>query len=78
MSSAWLLLDKMFGDKQLICQKLKSRLKNIEPQATEPHEVIIEMNNEIEYLSKRLQEVGAGDLLKFDTEFILYCYRIPG
>ena len=71
MSSAWFLLDKLFGDKQLICQKLKSRLKNIEPKATEPHEVVIEMNTEIEYLNKRLQELGAGEHLKLDLEFIL-------
>ena len=32
------------------------------------------MNTEIEYLSKRLQEVGAGDLLPFDMEFFLSCY----
>ena len=75
LSSAWLLLDKLFGDKQLICQKLKSRLKNIEPKATEPHEVVIEMNTEIEYLNKRLQELGAGEHLKLDIEFILYCFR---
>ena len=33
------------------------------------------MNTEIEYLSKRLHELGAGDLLQFDLGFILSCCR---
>ena len=75
LSSAWLLLDKQYGDERLICQKLKTRLKNLKPKATEPHEVIIEINNEIEYLVKRLRDLGAQDLLYFDNEYLNNCYK---
>ena len=75
LSSAWTQLDKLYGDKSLICQKLKSRLKNLKPVSSESHEIIIEINNEIEYLVKRLTELGAISLLYFDNEYLNVCYK---
>ena len=45
------------------------------PSSTEPHEVSIEINNEIEYLVKRLKEFNAVTLLYFDNEYLNVCYR---
>ena len=75
LSSAWTQLDKLYGDKSLICQKLKSRLKNLKPVSSESHEIIIEINNEVEYLVKRLKELGAISLLYFDNEYLNVCYK---
>ena len=75
LSSAWRQLEKMYGDKSLICQKLKSRLKNLKPVSSEPHETIIEINNEIEYLVKRLKDFNAVTLLYFDNEYLNVCYK---
>ena len=44
LTTAWMHLDKLYGDKSLICQKLKSRLKHLKPSSTEPHEIILEIN----------------------------------
>ena len=35
LTTAWKLLDKLYGDKKLICQKLKNKLKNVQPKSTE-------------------------------------------
>ena len=43
LSTAWRLLDKMYGDKPLIIQKLKSKLRNLKPKSKEPHEIVIEI-----------------------------------
>lgn len=45
IATAWLLLDKMYGDKKLIVQKLKSKLKNLSPKSAEAHEIVIELSD---------------------------------
>ena len=75
ITTAWAQLEKLYGDKSLICQKLKSRLKNLKPSSTESHEIIIEIQNEIEYLVKRLKDVDAVNLLYFDIEYLNVCYK---
>ena len=75
LSTAWIQLGKMYGDQSLICQKLKSRLKNLKPTSSEPHEIIIELHNEIEYLVKRLKDFKAENLLYFDNEYLNSCYK---
>ena len=75
LSTAWTQLGKMYGDKSLICQKLKSRLKNLKPSSSEAHEVIIEIHNEIEYMVKRLRDFDAVTLLYFDNEYLNVCYK---
>ena len=74
LNTAWIQLERMYGDKSLICQKLKSRLKNLKTSSIEPHEVIIEIHNEIEYLVKRLRDFDAVTLLYFDNEYLNVCY----
>ena len=41
LSTAWVQLKSLYGDEELIFQKLKLRLKNLKPKAKEPHEKII-------------------------------------
>ena len=75
MSSAWIQLEKLYGDKSLICQKLKSKIKCLKPSSTEAHEVVIEIYNEIEYLVKRLRDFDAVSLLYYDNEYLNACYK---
>ena len=50
--TAWKLLEKLYGDKKLICQKLKNKMKNLQPKSVEDHEVIIELSDLVDYLVK--------------------------
>ena len=71
---AWKLLDKIYGDKKLICQKLKNKLKNLQPKSTEEHEIIIELSDEVDYLVKRLKELDATSLLQVDNDYLNAVY----
>ena len=75
LSTAWLLLDKMYGDKKLIIQKLKLKLKNLRPRTKEPHEIVIELADEVEYLVKRLRLLDAIQVLSIDNDFINSIYK---
>ena len=55
--TAWKLLEKLHGDKKLICQKLKNKIKNLQPKSVEDHEIIIELSEEVDYLVKRLKDL---------------------
>ena len=75
LSTAWLLLDKMYGDQKLIIQKLKSKLRNLKPKSKEPHEVVIELADEVEYLIKRLRMLEATAILSIDNDFLNSVYK---
>ena len=75
LSTAWLLLDKMYGDQKLIIQKLKSKLRNLKPKSKEPHEIVIELADEVEYLIKRLRLLEATDVLSIDNDFLNSVYK---
>ena len=70
MNRAWILLDKLYGDERLICQKLKSRLKNLTPKAKESHEIMLELNDEVSYLVKRLATLKATEILYLDVDYL--------
>ena len=74
LATAWKLLDKLYGDSKLICQKLKNKLKNLNPKSTEEHEVIIELSDEVDYLVKRLKELDACSLLIVDNDYLNAVY----
>ena len=75
LTTAWKLLDKMFGDPKLIVQKLKSKLRGLKPKSKEPHEIIIEIADEVEYLIKRLRLLGATAVLSIDVDFLNSIYK---
>ena len=72
---AWNLLDKLYGDKKLICQKLKNKLKTLKPKSTESHEIIIELSDEVDYLVKRLTLLKANELLDVDNDYLNALYQ---
>ena len=65
---AWKVLDKLYGDKKLISQKLKNKKKNLKPKSKAPHEVVIEIHDEVDYLVKRLVKLEIKDLLDTDPD----------
>ena len=71
---AWNILDKLYGDTKLITQKLKNKMKNLRPASKEPHEIIIELHEEVEYLIKRLLKLGVKDLLNTDSDYLNAIY----
>ena len=75
LSTAWRLLDKMYGDQKLIIQKLKSKLRNLKPKSKEPHEIVIELADEVEYLIKRLRMLEATAVLSIDNDFLNSVYK---
>ena len=54
LPEAWKILDELYENKKLVCQKLRNKLKNLRLVNTEPNECIIELYNEVNYLVKRI------------------------
>ena len=53
-------------------------MKSLEPISTEPHEIIIELNEEVDYLVKRLVKLEAQNLLVSDNDYLNAIYsKLP-
>ena len=74
LSKAWDILDSTYGDKMLISQKLKNKMKHLKPVSKEPHELVIEIHEEVDYLVKRLVKVELQELLKTDADYLSAIY----
>ena len=46
LKTAWMILDDLYGDRKLIGQKLKMKLKALKPKSLEDYKKIIELNEE--------------------------------
>ena len=53
MEGAWKVLDKLFGDKDLVTNKLKTQLKNIKPKGKSDHDLIIDLVTEVNNITLR-------------------------
>ena len=58
----------------LISQKLKNKMKHLKPVSKEPHELVIEIHEEVDYLVKRLVKVELQELLKTDADYLSAIY----
>ena len=76
LKTAWEKLKNLSGDDSLIIQKLKSRLRDLKIIKKEPHEVIIEIKDEVEYLVKRLTELKSVDLLHRERDYLTCLYML--
>ena len=78
LSKAWDILDKYYSDTNLITQKLKNKMKNLQVKSSESHEMIIEIHEEVDYLVKRLVKLKAQELLKTDNDYLNAIYsKLP-
>ena len=75
MAKAWKLLEGLYGDKDLIANKLKSQLKNIRIKAKHDYDVVIELVTEVNNIVLRLQALGVEEMLHVDNEFLSAVYR---
>ena len=74
LEAVWKILDRLYGDKKLISQKLKRKMKSLKPTVTEPHEKIIWLNNQIVYLGHRMKLAGCADVLYTDCDYLTNVY----
>ena len=70
MSKVWEILNKRFGDKELIATKLKHELKSLEFTEKVDHELVIAIAIKVRSIVSRLDSVGGSEALKYDGEFI--------
>ena len=70
MSKAWEILNKRFGDKELIATKLKNELKGLDFSEEVDHDRVIAIAIKVRSLVSRLESVGGSDALKYDAEFV--------
>ena len=75
LEAAWKILDKLYGDTKLITQKLKNKMKSLKPTRNEPHEIVIELYEEVDYLVKRLEKLKVSNVLNTDSEYLNAVYR---
>ena len=72
---SWVILDKMFGNKTLIANKLKNQLKGIKGSGKEDHDVVIYLTIEVKTIEKRLKELELDQMLNFDDEYLSAVFK---
>ena len=70
LESAWKILTKLYGNKTMIANKLKGKLKNIKSSGEEDHDVVIGLAVEVKSIVKNLTELKMQDMLKYDDEYL--------
>ena len=74
MSKAWEILNKRFGDKDLIATKLKAELKSLSFSEKIDFERVIAIVIKVRSLVSRLETLEASQALKYDGEFVSAIY----
>ena len=75
MSKAWKILENLYGDKDLIANKLKLQLKTIKVQAKHDYDVVIELVTDINNIVLRLKAIDMEQVLHTDCEFLSAVFR---
>ena len=75
MDTAWKILTKLYGNKTMIANKLKIKLKNIKSFGSEDHDIVISLAVEIKSIVKNLTELKMQDMLKYDDEYLSAIFR---
>ena len=57
MERAWAIMDKLFGNKTMIANKLKTQLKEIKAVGNEDYEVVINLAIDVKTIENRLREL---------------------
>ena len=75
MAKAWDILDKRYGDANLIAKKLKIQLKTIQSEGKSDPENLISLNVKVRAIVVKLESLGMSEALKHDSEFLsaVYC-----
>ena len=75
LKKAWEILTQLFGNKTLLANKLKAKLKNLKCSGKEDHEVVINLAIEVKVIVKSLTELKMQDMLKYDDEYLSAIFR---
>ena len=75
VAKAWDILDKRFGDANLIAKKLKMQLKTIQTEGKSDPENLISLNVKVRAIVAKLESLNMSEALKHDSEFLsaVYC-----
>ena len=75
VNEAWEILDKRYGDSNLIAKKLKGQLKSIQPEGRSAPQIIISLHVKVRTIVTKLESLKMSEALKHDSEFLsaVYC-----
>ena len=76
IAGAWKIMNSLYGNKTLLANKLKSKLKNISVSEKEDHDLVIELTIEVKSIVARLSEMNLQEMLKFDDEYLAAVFRV--
>ena len=76
LNSAWTILDKLYGNKTLLANKLKAKLKGIKIAGKENHDIVINLAVEVKSIVKNLTEMNMQEMLRYDDEYLSSIFRI--
>ena len=76
MSKAWTILENLYGDKDLITNKLKKQLKSIKVKGKQDYDIIIDLVTDVKNIVLRLKAVDAEQVLHVDNEFLGAIFRV--
>ena len=76
MAKAWKVMESLYGDKDLIANKLKNQLKNMKVKGKKDYDIIIDLVTDVKNIVLRLQAIGAEEMLHVDNEFLSAIFRI--
>ena len=75
LSNAWKILTTMYGNKTMLANKLKGKLKSIKSQGKEDYDVVINLAIEVKGIIKSLTEMSMQEMLKYDDEYLSAIYK---
>ena len=75
MAEAWGILDKRFGNTDLLAKKLKDKLKNITADGTSDPEKVQNLQIKVRTIIQQLETLQLQDCLQHDTEFLAAVYN---
>ena len=76
MGGAWSILDKMYGNKTIIANKLKTQLKGIKSIGKEDYDIVINLAIDVKTIEKRLKELSLENMLKYDDEYLSAVFKV--
>ena len=75
LESAWKILTKMYGNKTMLANKLKAKLKGVSGSGKQDHDVVISLAIEVKSIVNSLTEMSMQDMLRYDDEYLSAIFR---
>ena len=75
MLGAWNVLNRLYGDKDLVANKLKVQLKSIKAKGKREQDIVIDLVTEVNNIVLRMKALDMEKLLKVDNDFLSAIYR---